>query len=359
MAATNDILRTQSPSEVRQSIESCFRIGRPIFVWGPPGIGKSEIVGQIGEDANREVIDVRLSLWEPTDVKGIPFFNPATGKMEWAPPIELPSDPDSTAILFLDELTSAAPATQAAAYQLVLNGRIGTYILPKGVSIVAAGNRDSDKGVTYRMPSPLANRFVHAEMKCNHTDWEQWAIKNQIHEQVIGYLAYSKQDLYDFDPRSSTRAFATPRSWTFVSDVLKDNAVSENTLRDLVAGSVGDGIVGKFMRHRLIANELPRPEDVLAGRVKSITIKDVSAMYSLTISLCYELQEAANRKDKDWESQANYFFRFSMDNFTPEIIVMGAKLALTQYALSFDIYSLPSFDEFQEKYGKFIIAAME
>ena len=357
--ANVDITRVVTPSEAKAAIGTAFRINRPLFLWGPPGIGKSDIIKQIAEDTGREVVDVRLSLWEPTDIKGIPFFNPKTSKMEWAPPIELPEDPNSTAILFLDELTSAAPATQAAAYQLVLNRRIGTYKLPDGVSIVAAGNRDSDKGVTYRMPSPLANRFMHLELKSNHADWEQWAIKNQIHEQVIGYLAYSKQDLYDFDPRSATRAFATPRSWTYVSDLLKDKQTSESTLTDLIAGSVGDGIVGKFMRHRALANELPRPEDVLNGVVTKIKISNTSAMYSLTISLCYELQAAADRKDENWEKQADNYFRFGLDNFTPEIIVMGAKLALTQYALSFDVYGLPSFDEFQEKYGKFIIAAMD
>ena len=132
MAESVSVNRTQTPNEAKAAIRKCFKVNRPVFLWGAPGIGKSDIVKQIADEQDREVVDVRLSLWEPTDIKGIPFFNPESHTMMWAPPIELPSDPESTAVLFLDELNSAAPATQAAAYQLILNRRVGTYILPKG-----------------------------------------------------------------------------------------------------------------------------------------------------------------------------------------------------------------------------------
>ena len=250
-------------------------------MWGPPGIGKSDIVHQIGREEGREVIDVRLSLWEPTDIKGIPYYNSDLGTMTWAAPSELPSDPNSTAILFLDELNSAAPATQAAAYQLILNRRVGTYRLPDGVSIVAAGNRETDKGVTYRMPAPLANRFLHLELRTDFDDWLKWATLNQVHEQVVGYLGFAKQDLYDFDPKSTSRAFATPRSWSFVSELLEDDNLPESTLTDLIAGAVGEGLAVKFMAHRKVAQQMPLPEDVLSGKVTKCNIKEISAMYSL------------------------------------------------------------------------------
>jgi hypothetical protein len=359
MAESVSSNRTQTPNEAKAAIRKCFAIKRPVFLWGAPGIGKSDIVKQIAAETNREVIDIRLSLWEPTDIKGIPFYNPELHTMQWAAPSELPSDPNSTAILFLDELNSAAPATQAAAYQLILDGRVGTYRLPKGVSIVAAGNRESDKGVTYRMPAPLANRFLHLELKTNFDDWQEWAVKNKVHEQVVGYIGFAKQDLYDFDPRSSSRSFATPRSWSFVSALLGDDDLSEGTLTDLVAGAIGDGLAVKFMAHRKIANQLPKPEEILQGVVRKLDIKEISAMYSLTISMCYELQTAHEKKVKNWNDMADCFFRFMMDNFPTELVVMGAKVALTQYALPFDASKLKSFDEFHEKYGKYIISAME
>lgn len=351
--------RTVTPNDAKRSIRKCINIQRPVFLWGPPGVGKSDIVKQIGDEQGRDVVDVRLSLWEPTDIKGIPFYNSTSNSMEWAPPIELPTDLESNAILFLDELNSAAPATQAAAFQLVLNRRVGSYVLPKGVSIVAAGNREADKGVTYRMPSPLANRFIHLEIQTNFDDWQEWAVKNKIHEQVVGYVGFAKQDLYTFDPKSSSRSFATPRSWSFVSDLLKDDDLNESTLTDLVAGAIGEGLAVKFMAHRKVAKQMPNPEDILSGKVGKCNIKEISAMYSLTVSMCYELQAAHQKKVKNWDEMADYFFRFMMDNFPTELTVMGAKVALTNYQLPFDASKLKNFDEFYEKYGKFIITAME
>ena len=351
--------RVQSPNQAKLSLRKCIKIKRPVFMWGPPGIGKSDIVKQIGDEQEREVIDVRLSLWEPTDIKGIPYYNAEMGTMTWAPPAELPSDPNSTAILFLDELNSAAPATQAAAYQLVLNRRVGTYKLPDGVSIVAAGNRETDKGVTYRMPAPLANRFLHIELTYDFEDWQEWAVKNKVHEQVVGYLGFAKQDLYDFDPKSPSRSFATPRSWSFVSELLADEDLPENTLTDLISGAVGEGLAVKFMAHRKVAKQMPKPEDILSGKIDKISIKEISAMYSLSISLCYELQKADQKKVKDWDAMADNFFKFLMDNFPTELVVMAAKVALTNYNLPFDSSKLKNFDRFHDKYGKYIITAME
>ena len=351
--------RTVTPNEAIRGIRKCIDVKRPVFMWGPPGIGKSDIVHQIGREEGREVIDVRLSLWEPTDIKGIPYYNSDLGTMTWAAPSELPSDPNSTAILFLDELNSAAPATQAAAYQLILNRRVGTYRLPDGVSIVAAGNRETDKGVTYRIPAPLANRFLHLELRTDFDDWLKWATLNQVHEQVVGYLGFAKQDLYDFDPKSTSRAFATPRSWSFVSELLEDDNLPESTLTDLIAGAVGEGLAVKFMAHRKVAQQMPLPEDVLSGKVTKCNIKEISAMYSLTISLCYELQAAKKKKVDNWDEMADYFFRFMMDNFQTEMTVMGAKVAISTYNLPFDPSKLKNFDEFHQRYGKFIIAALQ
>jgi MoxR-like ATPase len=351
--------RTVSPNEAKAAIRKCMKKQRPVFMWGPPGIGKSDIVKQLGAEQDRNVIDVRLSLWEPTDIKGIPFYNANLGTMSWAPPLEFPQDPEDTSILFLDELNSAAPATQAAAYQLILNRRVGTYQLPKGVTIVAAGNREADKGVTYRMPAPLANRFLHVELRSDFEDWHTWAVSNRIHEQVVGYLGFAKQDLYDFDPRSTSKAFATPRSWSFVSELVEEDDVSDSTLTDLIAGAVGEGLAVKFMAHRKVAKQMPKPEDILSGKVKKTEIKEISAMYSLTISLCYELQEADRKKAKDWDFMADNFFGYMMDNFPTELVVMGAKVALTNYQLPFDASKLKNFDKFHDKYGKYIIQAME
>lgn len=357
------VSRTVGPKSAKKSLRRAFKANRPLFLWGPPGIGKSDIVKQMGEELNAHVIDIRLSLWDPTDIKGIPFFNATSNKMEWAPPVELPDEAMSAKydkiILFMDEMNSAAPAVQAAAYQLVLNRRVGTYRLPDNVLIVAAGNRETDKGVTYRMPAPLANRFVHLEMKVDWDDYFAWATDNRIHRDVVGFLTFSKKDLYDFDPKSASRAFATPRSWTFVSELLFDDAEDTDTLTDLISGAVGEGLAVKFMAHRKIASKLPDPTDILKGKVKKMDTKEISAMYSLTVSLCYELKDSADKNAKDWNDQVNCFFEFMMNNFETELVVMGTKLALTQYQLPLDPDEIKCFDDFHAKYGKYIAAATE
>ena len=358
----NIAVRQVSPNNAKKSILRAFNKQRPLFIWGPPGIGKSDIVSQISEDIDAYMIDVRLSLWEPTDIKGVPYYAANDNTMKWAPPAELPdakmAKKYKKIVLFLDEMNSAAPAVQAAAYQLILNRKVGTYKLPDNVLIVAAGNREADKGVTYRMPAPLANRFVHLELKVDFDDWFSWAVKNNIHEDVVGYLTFAKKDLYDFDPKSPSRSFATPRSWSFVSELLEDDD-DEATTTDLVSGSVGEGLAVKFMAHRKVSAQLPNPSDVLAGKVKTLDTKEISAMYSLTVSLCYELKEASDKSDKKFDDKVNNFLRFAMDNFDTELVVMGIKLALTQYQLPIDPDEVECFDEFHEKYGKYIKAAQE
>ena len=175
----------------------------------------------------------------------------------------------------------------------------------------------------------------------------------------MGYLSFAKQDLYDFDSKSSSRAFATPRSWTFVSELLADEDLDEDTATNLIAGTVGEGLAVKFAAHRKVAGKMPNPEDILLGKVKELKVKEVSAMYSLVTSMCYELKDAHEKKpdEKVFNSMADNFFRFMMDNFETEIVVMGARVAFTTYDLPFQPSKLKNFDEFHERYGKYILQA--
>lgn len=354
--------RTVTALQARKSLLEAFRVKRPVFLWGPPGIGKSELVEGITKELGGLMIDLRLGQMEPTDIRGIPFYNKEKNIMEYAPPGDLP-DADTAAqypvvVLFLDEMNSAPASVQSAAYQLILNRRVGKYELPENVVMVAAGNRESDKGVTYRMPTPLANRFIHQEMKVDFASWQEWAVTNKIHKDVVGYLSFAKQDLYDFDAKSASRAFATPRSWSFVSQLLNDN-VDDETLTNLIAGTVGEGLAVKFMAHRKVASRMPNPADILKGKVKDLQVKEVSAMYSLVISMCYELKAAVEQKvdSKEFHEMADNFLAYMMKNFETELTVMGSRIALTTYDLPFLPTKLKNFDEFHSRFGKYILAA--
>ena len=352
-------IRTVKLSRAKSHIKRAFAKKRPVFVWGPPGVGKSDVIAQIADEGNNLLIDLRMALLDPTDIKGYPYRDEDTNKMMWAAPAELPSqelaEQFDNVYLFLDELNSAPPSVQATAYQLILNRRVGQYILPDNVCIAAAGNRDTDKGVTYRMPSPLANRFLHLEVEVNHEDWQSWAVDNDINPDVVGYLAFAKQDLFDFDPKSSSRSFATPRSWAFVSQMLEDSDMTHEEEMDIVTGLVGEGMAIKFMNHKKNASKLPKPSEILSGKVKELKKLEISSKYALTVGMSYELKGIQDQGDeKELTASFNNFINFLMDNFEPEMCVLGCKIALSEYDIDVDFADVDRIDEWVERYGKYM-----
>ncbi len=355
---------TVSPSQLKAMIIHCIDRQRPMFVAGPPGIGKSDIVAEVARMQNRPLIDIRLPLLEATDIRGLPHLVdvtirdgqgnvvkneqgvPLTEKIfRWSNPTDLPTDPNSRALVFFDEMSAAPPSVQAATYQVILNRKIGTYELPKDVVMIAAGNRVKDKGVAYNMPTPLANRFVHATLHVDFDDWQEWAMRNRIHKDVVGYLTFQGNDLFDFDPRRESYAFATPRSWSFVSDLLyergADGSFTETNLPadilgNLVKGTVGEGPAIKFMTYRRQAANLPRARDILEGTVTKLNVKQIDICYALTTALVYELTDdvaKAERTKKNGDKNSHdsvhrhvdNFFQFCMDNFEDELVVMAAR----------------------------------
>jgi len=253
----------------------------PTFLWGAPGIGKSSIVKQIAKDKKIEFIDLRLALMDPTDLKGIPFYDKETHTALWAPPAFLPSSGEG--ILFLDELNSAAPAVQSSAYQLILDRRVGEYVLPDGWAIVAAGNRDGDRGVTYRMPAPLANRFVHFELDVNVDDWRSWAYKNSLDSRIIAYISYKNEHLFTFDAKENAKTFATPRSWEYVHSILKSN-IKESLLLDVIGGSVGREVAVGFLSFIKVMNRLPDLDKILAGELREYS-EELDLLYAISSGL--------------------------------------------------------------------------
>lgn len=263
------------------TIKSLVEQKVPTFLWGAPGIGKSSIVNQIASDMGICFIDLRLALMDPTDLKGIPFYDKESHTALWAPPAFLPRDGEG--ILFLDELNSAPPSVQASAYQLILDRKVGEYELPEGWAIVAAGNREGDRGVTYRMPSPLANRFVHFEMEVDVQDWRLWAYKKGLDERVISYISYRSEHLFTFDAKSDIKSFATPRSWEYVNKILK-STITKELLLDTISGAVGRDVAVSFLSFAKVMNKLPDIENILKTGSGEYS-DEVDVLYAISTGL--------------------------------------------------------------------------
>ena len=276
-----------NPQAVKKAVAHLCEKKVPIFLWGAPGIGKSSVVAQIAKDAKIAFVDLRLSLLDPTDLRGIPFFDAKTNDAIWAPPSFLPKADNKEGILFLDELNTAAPMVQAAAYQLILDRKIGEYTLPDGWAIVAAGNRESDRGVVFRMASPLANRFVHLEMESDLKDWRKWAMQMGVDPIIIAYLAYRPDALFDFDANKDSKSFATPRSWEYVNKILTSTPEVE-LLMPMVSGAIGEELAASFLGFREVAETLPNMDDILEGKAVEVPT-DTAALHVLSTSLSMRL----------------------------------------------------------------------
>lgn len=268
----------------------------PVMLWGPPGVGKSDMVAQVGAKHKIKVIDIRLSQMEPTDLRGIPFRE--ANKVEWAIPAMLPDTKrhGKRGILFLDEITSAAPTVSAAAYQLILDRRLGEYEVPEGWAIFAAGNRQGDRGVTYSMPAPLANRFSHIEVDTHLDDWAAWAYDHDIDDRIIAFLRFRPELLFDFDPAHNPVAFPTPRSWEFAHRALQKFSGNPQLFLGSLQACVGPaaGIELKAFIDNL--DNLPDIDAIIAGEEVSVPI-ETDLQYAVASALVGRALRAKDKKD--------------------------------------------------------------
>lgn len=270
------------PTQVEQALQIAIQARRPAFIWGPPGVGKSDVVAGTAAALNRKLRDLRLSLCDPTDLKGFPSPDKKAGVTHWLPSDELPTDKDGPGILFLDELNAAPQSVQAAAYQLLLNRRIGNYQLPDSWDIIAAGNRDSDRGATHRMPAPLSNRLIHIDFEVSLDDWSSWAVSNGIRTEVLGFVRFRPNLLHAFDPNQ--RAFPTPRSWQFASELL-DQGMPSDIQFEMLKGTVGEGAAAELEGFLRTYRNMPNPDAILLNPDNIEVPEDPATLYALSTAL--------------------------------------------------------------------------
>lgn len=237
----------------------------PIMLWGPPGVGKSSVVRELCYEKSIGFVDVRLSQREPIDLRGLPV--PRGDTVEWLLSSEWPRAPESRGILLFDELTSADRSLQVAAYELILDRRLGTlYSLPPGWLVVAAGNRVQDRALAGTLSSALANRFCHLDIEPDCTEWLAWAASKGINPLVMGYLRFRPSMFFDMSSGDLQRGWPSARSWERVSIALEHAGTLPAALLDRqIEGLVGCAAAGEFNEFRALARELPDVPAMLTG----------------------------------------------------------------------------------------------
>lgn len=330
-----------STTELYRHIDTLLDTDTPVFIHGSPGIGKSYIVADVAKKHNLELVDVRLSQMDPVDLRGVPSIK--GDQTVWMPPVFFPKDKDSKGILFLDELNSAPPSVQAAIYQLVLNRKMGEYELPKEWRIICAGNRISDRGVVFRLPTPLANRMVHLHVQARFDDFKLFAIKAAIHSFVIGFLSF-RPDLLSTDPvveDDANPAFATPRSYHMLSNILKKSK-DINKIIPIIYGTIGYSAGLEFTSYVKVYEKLPNVAAIYDGHYPEID-NQPALLYALVSALVEYFDSSDKHKEHLLIFAQTLPTEFGV-MLIKDVIVKDESLA-----------SFGAFDAWLAKYGEYII----
>ncbi len=255
-----------------------FRSFPSVMLWGAPGVGKSQGVRQIASQLQERtgkkvaVTDVRLLLFNPVDLRGIPTANADKTLAVWLKPkiFQMDSSDRVINILFLDEISAAPQSVQASAYQITLDRTVGEHALPENCIVLAAGNRVTDRSVAYHMPKALANRLCHLDIVSDAQSWHRWAVDAGIHPVVTGFLAQNPSMLMLFQPGSDELAFPTPRSWEMVSNILRYVSEDMAQVFPLIAGCIGDNAAYALRVWSEVASKIPEVSRIFDGSAQEI-----------------------------------------------------------------------------------------
>jgi hypothetical protein len=269
-----------TPQELTPYLSTLLReeLKLSLMLWGPPGIGKSSIVATAAKEAGLQLVDLRLSQLAPTDLRGLPVAD--NGVSRWYPPDFLPTE--GKGVLFLDEINMAPPVMQGIAQQLILDRRVGSYQVPEGWFIWAAGNRKSDRAAVFEMPSALANRFVHLDLSPDLDSFKAWGLGAAISEQVLAFLSFRPSLLHHID--SQQPAWPSPRSWVMANRLLQAGLSTEP--------AIGPAAAGEFDAFCKVYEKLPDLEGILEGKGKTRFPDEASARYATVLGLTVRAQTA-------------------------------------------------------------------
>lgn len=282
-----------------------------VMLWGPPGVGKSQGIRQVAKEIAEktgkrvEITDVRLLLFNPVDLRGIPTANEDKTLAIWLKPkiFQMDDSDEVVNILFLDEISAAPQSVQAAAYQITLDRTVGEHRLPENCIVIAAGNRVTDRSVAYTMPKALANRLCHVEIVGDSKSWHDWAILSGVNSKVLGFLDYNPSMLMKFDPLSDGLSFPTPRSWEMVSNILNNVTGNVMEVYPLIVGCIGDEAAYELRAWSEVYSKIPKVETVFNGTAEGVPARP-EILFALTSEIIMYAQE--HHTDEEVRNVVNY-----------------------------------------------------
>jgi hypothetical protein len=347
------LLRAQL--DVMQETPSMAKALPPLMVWGPPGVGKSSIMRAVADSLGIGFIDVRLAQREPVDIRGLPV--PTDDGVVWQVSAEWPRDPKSRGIILFDEITAADRSLQVAAYEFILDRRLGNlYSVPDGWYICAAGNRAEDRAVAGTMSSALANRFMHVELQADVGDWVAWAVAQGLHPSVTGFIRYRPALLFHQEDENLERGWPTPRAWERVARMLVAlDGRGEDLVRKAVYGLVGDGAGVEFIAFHKLNENLGDVLRMMLDPSVPVEIPDsADRRYAMVAATVYHLWRG--KGEIDAKARLDGFFRICME-LTSDFACVAMTDALGRHDApdaakkASALLNHPRYAEWKAKYG--------
>lgn len=412
-----------------------------VMITASPGVGKSDLVREIAADRGMEVVDIRLSQVPPEDLRGLPHLvntmseeqfaaavqraiphvraaiseqiaaymtksandtdhqtetmnvvantasnyvtSNAPKQMKFSRPSFMRDNPETGTLYFFDEIVSAPPVIQAAAYQVILDRQFGDFSLNDNDAVIAAGNKITDGSVVFKMALALVNRFVHYELSPTVDEWVDFATTNKIAPEVIGY-AQTVNTVMDFNPKKNGQGqFMSPRSLVFASDTVDFSAFLDSSVQTpryrinkaTLEGAIGIAHATSMIEATKLAGHLPKPQEILEGRNLKLDIKDpakmISGIWMYMFILCGMLKAAMEERDAHEKDSPEYnklhdvfikyvtnyieFFNVNGD-VMGDIVFVAARVVVKNYGIRFQPKEVPAFSPWVQRYGKFINA---
>jgi SpoVK/Ycf46/Vps4 family AAA+-type ATPase len=332
--------------EAKEVLKKAYEMRLPVFIHGAAGIGKSVLTHEVAKELEIQLIDVRLSQMDAVDLRGLPItYGEKEKRTTWVFPDFLPSNENSAGILFLDELNLALPSVQHAAYQLILDRKLGNYNLPSKWICVAAGNRAEDKANIFELPAPLNNRFAqHIDLDIPEIKaWNEWATQNKIDVRIITFLNFKPSLLHKFDAKMKENAWASPRTWEFCSKMISGEKSAER-IKNFSMGAVGEG-AGRELNAFIKLFDSYDVQEILEKPEKTKLPTEVDKLWSFVGAV----GNYTNEHQKYRQNCLKIVLRLE-----PEYAILLLKIIFdkTKSADAFDKF--PEINTIINKYGKFL-----